>query len=83
MVNRLSLSVSYVRGLTTQRALFWLQALQRTSLKFVYTKGQWHNNPLCIMQGLATGKVMSNDLHFLHAFQTPPQTLEGEALQFH
>lgn len=26
---------------------------------------------------------MSNDLHFLNAFQTPPQTLEGEALQFH
>lgn len=66
-----------------QRALFWLRALQRTSIRFVYTKGQWHNNPLCIMQGLATGKVMSNDLHFLNAFQTPPQTLEGEALQFH
>lgn len=26
---------------------------------------------------------MSNDLDFLNAFQTPPQTLEGEALQFH
>lgn len=35
------------------------------------------------MQGLATGKVTSNDLDFLNAFQTPPQTLEGEALQFH
>lgn len=35
------------------------------------------------MQGLAAGKVMSNDLDFLNAFQTPPQTLEGEALQFH
>lgn len=35
------------------------------------------------MQGLATGKVMSNDLDSLNAFQTPPQTLEGEALQFH
>lgn len=34
------------------------------------------------MQGLAAGKVMSNDLHFLNAFQTPPQTLEGETLQF-
>lgn len=83
MVNRLSLSLSYVRGLTTQRALFWLQALQRTSPRFVYTKGQWPNHPRCIMQGLATGKVTSNDLDFLNAFQTPPQTLEGEALQFH
>lgn len=66
-----------------QRALFWLQELQRASLRFVYTKGQRHNNPLCIMQGLATGKVTSNYLNFLNAFQTPPQTLEGEALQFH